>query len=358
MSGLGDPLKGLLMSQRAKPGHSHAAPAHIVSSPTKVTEFPGPVDEPMSAFTAERTLGRLTKFLEGKNFSGADEMNAYISSLDKSMLSDIFNNELDQESDDPIERAQELAYRAMEAGTRQEVRRLAREALDLDPDCVDASSTLASTERSPEKAVEKLIHAVEVGERRLGKEFFEQNEGHFWGMHETRPYMRARDELADALLAAGRIQESIEHREALLRLCPGDNLGIRYSLMGLYLASDNLEAAYDLLEEYDDDICAVFAWARVLIHYLSREFDEAEEALADAREVNPYVEPYFIHEKSVSHVPASYVLGEESEAQFAAYQLHFAWAARPLARAWLMAGGRPGDGEYFGFFSAINFGKK
>ena len=322
-SRLRDPLKGLLMSQRArkskkkkgglrKSSHSHAAPAHVVSSPSKVTQFPGPADEPASALAGERTLSRLTKFLDGKDFGSADEVNAYISSLDKGQLSDIFNQPLEP-SDDPIELAQELAYNGMEASTRHEARRLSREALDIDPDCVDALVTLASTEKSPAKAVEKMTQAVEAGERRLGKEFFERNRGHFWGMLETRPYMRARDALADLLLAVGRIQEAIVHQEAMLELCPSDNLGVRYSLMGLHLASDNLEAARDLLGEYDDDICAVFVWARVLIHYLSREFDEAEEALAEARARNPYVEPYLLHDKMPPlDPPVSYTLGGES----------------------------------------------
>ena len=141
----------------------------------------------------------------------------------------------------------------------------------------------------------------------------------------------------------------------MLQLCPGDNLGVRYSLMGLYLACDNLEAAYHLLEEHDDDACAVFDWARVLIHYLSREFDEAEEALAEARDRNPYVESYLLHEKKAPlDPPMSYVLGEESEAAFAGYHLDFAWSSHLLAQAWITKGGRPGDGEYLGFFTAVN----
>ena len=52
------------MSQRArkskkkkgglrKSSRGNTAPAQIVSSPSKVTEFPGPRDEPASAFTGE-----------------------------------------------------------------------------------------------------------------------------------------------------------------------------------------------------------------------------------------------------------------------------------------------------------------
>ena len=357
------------MSQRArkskkkkgglrKSSHSHAAPAHIASSPAKVTEFPGPADEPASAFAAERTLGQLTKFLKGKNFSSAEEVNAYIKSVDRSQPADIFDLKLDQPSDDPIERAQELAYGAMEVSTRHQIRRLARQALELDPDCIDALTTLAATEKSPKKVIEQLTAAVKAGERRLGREFFDENRGYFWGLLETRPYMRAREALADTLLADGRVQESIQHREALLDLCASDNLGIRDSLMGLYLAADNVEAASDLLERYEEDAGAVFGWARVLIHYLFREFDKADDALIDARDRNPYVEPYLLLEKEVPlDLPSSYVLGEESEAQVAAFHLVLAMRAHLPARAWLASGGRPGDGKYLGFFTAVQTGK-
>ena len=341
-----------------KSRHSHAAAAHVVSPPSKITEFPGPVDALDPTFAAERTLGQLMKFLEGKNFSNAEEMNAYISSLDKSDLSEIVNHENGQVSDDPIERAQELAYGAMEASTIRQARGLAREALDLDPDCIDALTTLAAMERSPRKAIEMLTAAVEAGERRLGKEFFDENRGHFWGLLETRPYMRTREALADSFLADGRVQESIQHREAMLDLCPNDNLGIRNSLMGLYLAADNVEAASNLLGRYEEDAGAVFAWARVLIHYQFREFDEADDALIDARDRNPYVEPYLLLEKEVPlGLPSSYVLGEESEAQVAAFHLILALRAHLPARAWIASGGRPGDGEYLGFFTAVQTGK-
>ena len=44
---------------------------------------------------------------------------------------------------------------------------------------------------------------VAAGERALGAQAFERDAGHFWGLLETRPYMRARAGLAECLWAAG-----------------------------------------------------------------------------------------------------------------------------------------------------------
>src|SRR5438876_1676107 len=132
----------------------------------------------------------------------------------------------------PQQEAQELAYRAMEAPTHKRALTLAQQARARDPDCVDALVTLAAASaRSVEDLIAGLEKAVEVGERSLGAKCFEENKGHFWGMLETRPYMRARQQLADLLLDAGRVSEAIGHFEALLALNPNDNQGVRDILL-------------------------------------------------------------------------------------------------------------------------------
>ncbi len=50
-----------------------------------------------------------------------------------------------------------------------------------------------------------------AGERALGPEVFETEAGHFWGVTETRPYMRARFGLARCLEDLERTDEAIGH---------------------------------------------------------------------------------------------------------------------------------------------------
>ena len=74
-----------------------------------------------------------------------------------------------------------------------------------------------------------------AGERALGAQAFEEDVGHFWGLLETRPYMRARAGLAASLWTAGDEVEAVEHYQDMLRLNPGDNQGHRYVLLGCLL---------------------------------------------------------------------------------------------------------------------------
>src|SRR6266508_371017 len=112
-------------------------------------------------------------------------------------------------------------YDAWETPSPRERVRLARQALDLSPDCADDYVLLAEeTARSAKEAADLYAKGVAAGERALGKPVFEEEAGHFWGIVETRPYMRSRLGLARALWALGKRQEAAAHAWELLRLNP------------------------------------------------------------------------------------------------------------------------------------------
>jgi len=131
-----------------------------------------------------------------------------------------------------VDEAQEIMYDAWEAPTRQRAVALAKKALEVSPDCADAYNLLAEeTAKSLEEVLDLYRKGVEAGERALGKKTFKEDVGHFWGLLETRPYMRARAGLAQSLWEAGQREEAVEHYWDLLRLNPNDNQGIRDLLM-------------------------------------------------------------------------------------------------------------------------------
>lgn len=67
---------------------------------------------------------------------------------------------------------------------------------------------------------------------------FEKHVGYFWGMHNTRPYLRARYALIEAILQV-RTQDAVvaafDHVMDCMRLCRKDNLGLRDVLPALML---------------------------------------------------------------------------------------------------------------------------
>lgn len=284
----------------------------------------------------ERTMSELRRILGQQEFGSIEEANAFL----QNAIGAKFDKALENlPAPSPQEEAQDLAWRAMQARSRKEAVALATEALSKDPDCVDALLILAHADaKNPEDVIAGLEKAVAAGERSLGAEFFAENKGHFWGILETRPYMRARLELAGLLRFADRTNEAIGHYEAILELNPNDNQGIRDPLLGCYLATDNLEGARRLLRDYEGDAGTVFAWGKVLERFLSRDYLGAERALRNARRGNRFVEEYFTGKKKVPEgLPGMYSLGSREEALVCCDCLLEAWVIRHLeAAAWLM----------------------
>ena len=77
---------------------------------------------------------------------------------------------------------------------------LARQALELWPDCADAYVLLAENAGSRPQALDLYQKRVKAGARALVPATFARDVGHFWGLLETRPYLRAR-------LGLGRVDE-------------------------------------------------------------------------------------------------------------------------------------------------------
>src|SRR5207249_4547353 len=114
-----------------------------------------------------------------------------------------------------------------------------------------------------QKALPLLEQGLAAAERTLGPEPFTRLAGHFWGVNETRPYMRARLALADCLWSIGRRDESVGHLLDMLRLNPGDKQGIRYLLFARLLELGR-DGDFDrLIGEYDEP-SAMLLFSKVL----------------------------------------------------------------------------------------------
>jgi hypothetical protein len=288
-----------------------------------------------SRFTTESMIRDVHRAIEGKNFESIEELNAYLAALSGPGLEQSLR---DAAPLTPKEEAQKLAFDALESETEEQARKFAKRALAKDPDCVDALVVLTSIEaNSPKQAIEGLQKAVAAGERSLGAEFFQKNKGHFWGLPDTRPYMRARQQLAEMLRGVGCNQDAIAHFAAMLELNPGDNQGVRYPLLGAYLTVGDLENARALLKSFEDDAMATFAWASALERLLSDDLEGASAALELARKQNRFVELYLSGQKNLpNEMPDSYTLGSDEEAIVCLDNVGGAWAEHPEAALWLV----------------------
>lgn len=236
--------------------------------------------------------------------------------------------------------AQDIAYEAMEAmanGDYEQAANFAAKTAKLDRNCIDAMLILSQLgSENEEDLIENLSRTVDRAQKTLGEKFFRQNKGYFWGLLETRPYMRAHAELAGVLYNSGDVVQAIQHWQRLLELNPNDNQGLRYPLLGACLELGNLGAAEQLFAQYEREQSAVFAWARLLWELLSDNQTGAKKTLNAAREINPHVEPLLVGRKRLpKQLPDYYSPGEPSEAYMCYDSIGVAWKKNPSAVDWL-----------------------
>jgi tetratricopeptide (TPR) repeat protein len=239
--------------------------------------------------------------------------------------------------DTPLDKAQALMYRAFEEPDEERRVELAKEALEICPDCADAYVLLAEHARSRKEALDLHEKGTAAGERALGADAFRQNVGHFWGVLETRPYMRARLGLAHSLWTAGRREEAVRHLQDMLRLNPGDNQGVRYTLAGFLLFLDRDDDLDRLLRQYADEGSAAWAYTKALLAFRRHgDAPEARQLLKVASKTNRHVPAYLLGEKfPPTEPPDSYSPGGKSEALTYIGGFMAGWKSTAGAVAWL-----------------------
>lgn len=154
---------------------------------------------------------------------------------------------LPQTADDYMELAEN-------AGAKKKKLEYLSKALELEPDNLDASRMMAEVNaKRPEDLLDALSALLEKGNSLMEREgYFRDCMGDFWGILETRPYMRLRHSYLELLIQCGMMGRAVSEAEELLRLCENDNLGVRYVLMHLYAYFENEDGALALHKQYDE----------------------------------------------------------------------------------------------------------
>ena len=100
--------------------------------------------------------------------------------------------------------------------------------------------------------------------------------------------MRARNMKITILMELGRYTDAIKECEEMLNLCESDNLGIRYTLIGLYCSLekfDECEKLYNKFNEYS----AFMLFPMAIMYYKKGDYKKAKKFLKDVQKVNPYI---------------------------------------------------------------------
>jgi tetratricopeptide (TPR) repeat protein len=242
-----------------------------------------------------------------------------------------------ERAEEATERAQDLMYDAWDLDSPARALTLAYKALGISPLCADAYSFIADRTANEALAIDLCRRGVEAGRLALDPSLFEDCAGQFWGVFETRPYMRALHFLGLEAAGQGLHVEAADAYREMLRLNPNDNQGARYLLLDALLALGRDDEAAALLKTYREDGSAHWLYSRALMRYREKgDVAPARTALAKAFAQNPHVPPFLTGRKPLPRTPPLFVgWGDKDEAVAYAQDSAAPWTVTPGALAWL-----------------------
>lgn len=275
----------------------------------------GPI-KPMSLGKMQMSTERLLDFIQSQNFGSIEEVNEFLNNNVNGKRIDEVIPEVEP-SITNHQKADDLIYDAYDAPPAKG-KKLAKDALKLDPENVRAMNFLAEHEKSAEGALKLYQKALNSGKKQLGETFFKENKGHFWGLIETRPYMTAKMGFAHCLEALDWKDEAINEYNEMLKLNPSDNQGVRYMLASILLFTGKYKQFAELYKKFKDEQSTFWLFNYALYLFATEEATaKANKALVLANKANPYVIEFMTQKKQMTKNPEGhYSPGDQNEATY------------------------------------------
>ena len=192
----------------------------------------------------------IKEFLENTDIESEEELNEAFGKF----IEQYNAGEIEYENT-PLDEAYELLEEAENAKTMKEAKRLAKKAFETSNACFDAKLFLADLEENSLKSNKILDEGLKFEKKRLEEEgyFDKENIGSFYGIFETRPYIRGLYVKASNLCNDGKYKKAIEVCKEILKLNESDNTGSRYLLMALYAIIEDEKSMLDLYKKYKEN---------------------------------------------------------------------------------------------------------
>ena len=236
---------------------------------------------------------------------------------------------------------EDQAWEEISAGNYDAATRLARNAMRIEPNAIDCYNILAQATDLVGEQIAFAKEAVRLGEIQFKDEIVAapNDDYPFYGILETRPYMRALHSLSLALWSderPGAKDEAIEVAEHALRICPNDNIGFRFLLLEWLAINDRWSEGYPIAKTYGEDVMVPLRMWAALYGFRAGELDYAKERLDAALHYNPHIVKELTKKKRSKLSPMAMVAhGSIEEAQHYAGTAHEIWRDVPGALDWL-----------------------
>ena len=279
----------------------------------------------------------LNKFMDEKKPKNIDEANKVLQEFIP-----LYNSgKLNYEYSNKVE-AYEFLEKARDAKSEKEEIKFVKKALEVDPDCLEAKVMLALNQDDFMVIYRDLEQALEDEKNRLQKlgYFTKENMGHFYGIFETREYIKAMNSLARIYANDGLIGKAISLAREIIRLNENDNTGVRYLLMGLYAYMEDYSSMKKLYNKYSEE--NLFMLVPFMIYYFKQaKYDEAEKYLDRIKKVNKNFVSYFENmEDYDDDLPPYYSIGDISEVKTVSHELDFLFITMPNIENFIVEKGK------------------
>ena len=215
-----------------------------------------------------------------------------------------------------LDDAYDLLERAEQAKNKKQAIKLAKEAYDMCPDCFEAILFQVNLEDNSLKRWDLLNEGLEFERERLEDEnyFDKGNIGHFYGIFETRPYIRGLYTKATLLLLDGKIKQARDVCKEILRLNESDNTGTRYLLMAIYAYLEEEKEMLKLYKKYNEENLEML-FPLFALYYKLGIYDKADDYLKRINRSNKNFIKFFKDTIKVDddYMEGYYSMGDSSE---------------------------------------------
>jgi tetratricopeptide (TPR) repeat protein len=284
----------------------------------------------------DKVINDLHRMMEAQNFSSVKDLQDFMATMVGQKIPEFPNEILSGP-----ERAEDLIFDARSERNFQKRWDLIHEAIDLDPNCISAWNYMGEIEPHPLVSLVMYEKAVAIGRKKFDAKFIKQNKGHFWMIHETRPFITALVYVAQRHQFMGNIAESIVGYEEILMLNENDNTGVRDPLSVCLLHISNYKKYEQIRKKYEDDYRLFPNLTNALYLFLTQgPSAEANKQLKLALTKNKYVAKKLLAKTKAKLTGTSYTIGDQDEAELYCYLAFDLWREKAGALEWLKEVGK------------------
>jgi len=231
----------------------------------------------------EKLFKELNKYMEANENSGKDActLTEEFMNMIKGTDLDVFSKRGELDVYDYIDMAHA-------AKTKKEQIENLNKALELEPDNIDAKIMLIYAENKDSMTHMKLLKELADAEedKMIKSGFMEENKGIFYGVIETRPFMRLLAKLRIQYISLSMLGAARKLSEHMIELCENDNLGCRYVLMAIYAYMCDEKAALKLWKKYHNAEDAQLLLSLSMLYYRMNDLEKAKDYLKSVQKVN------------------------------------------------------------------------